>query len=233
MVPIGPRPVHAQYQYGLRRHSSDSCNSVETQLVSDAMRSAPWPELKVKTGEREPSLPHSGVLLGMARSNSKPITHSPRALKPAIRMLAEDFQGHRGPPGTHSSPSSTSTACSQASQSLSPGPLHSESPLEREADLQREVFHARGELTTACAQLSVMEAQHHQDQIENQQLLQQLQTVEAERDRLMRECTLLKRLNHRESSDFGQHTVFDMDVSVEQPHEQRQKKREQSMPAWW
>lgn len=77
-------------------------------------------------------------------------------------MLAEDFQGHRGPPGTHSSPSSTSTACSQASQSLSPGPLHSESPLEREADLQREVFHARGELTTACAQLSVMEAQHHQ-----------------------------------------------------------------------
>ncbi len=66
-----------------------------------------------------------------------------------------------------------------------------------------------------------------QDQIENQQLLQQLQTVEAERDRLLRECTLLKRLNHRESSDFGQHTVFDMDVSVEQPHEQRQKKREQ------
>ena len=57
--------------------------------------------------------------------------------------------------------------------------------------------------------------------------MQQLQTVEAERDRLLRECALLKRLNHRESSDFGQHTVFDMDVTVEQPHEQRQKKREQ------
>ena len=68
-------PVLAPPVAGLRRHSSDSCNSVETQLVSDAMRSAPWPELKVKTGEREPSLPHSGVLLGMARSNSKPITH--------------------------------------------------------------------------------------------------------------------------------------------------------------
>ena len=77
-------------------------------------------------------------------------------------MLAEDFQGHRGPPGTHSSPSSASTASSQVAQSLSLGPVRSESPVEREADLQREVFHTRGELTTACAQLSVMEAQHLQ-----------------------------------------------------------------------
>lgn len=80
-------PVLAPPVAGLRRHSSDSCNSVETQLVSDAMRSAPWPELKVKTGEREPSLPHSGVLLGMARSNSKPITHrSVRRLRLCRRL---------------------------------------------------------------------------------------------------------------------------------------------------
>lgn len=105
--------------------------------------------------------------------------------------------------------------------------------------MQRQVFAAKAEATTVCAQLARIEAQFKQSEAEKLLLKQQLSNVELERDRLQREVSILKQLSRRQSCEYTA-DVFDVDMPAEeltscarQQHKQQQQQAPMTMPAWW